>query len=126
MLEINPVLYSINSVDLEERVCKALPLTGAKVNSDDLGACQRMKNKDKMIIKFKNKKQKNDIIFKQKELKSKGDDLLALQLQKWILSKIDHSCDLENLLEIVNTFNSFLLSFRFTKPSAIVLSAKQI
>ena len=85
-----------------------------------------MKNKDKMIIKFKNKKQKNDIIFKQNELKSKGGDLLALQLQKWILSKIDHSCDLENLLEIVNTFNSFLLSFRFTKPSAIVLSAKQI
>ena len=41
MLEINPVLHSINSVDLEERVCKTLPLTGAKVNSDDLGACQK-------------------------------------------------------------------------------------
>ena len=68
MLEINPVPHSIN------KVCKALPLTGAKVKSDDLGAYQRMKNKDKMVIKFKNKNEKNDIIFKQKELKSKGDD----------------------------------------------------
>ena len=45
----------------------------------DLDACHRMKKKDKVIIKFKNRKQRNDVIFKRKELKSKGDDLLALQ-----------------------------------------------
>ena len=35
--------------------------------------------KDKVIIKFKNRKQKNEAIFKQKKLRPKGEDLLALQ-----------------------------------------------
>ena len=33
-------------------------LTGTKVMPDDLDACDRMKKKDKVIIKFKNRKQK--------------------------------------------------------------------
>ena len=64
MLEINPVLHSINNVDLEEKVCDALSLTGTKIKPDDLDACHRMKKKDKAIIKFKNRKQRNDVIFK--------------------------------------------------------------
>ena len=79
MLVINPVPHSINNVDLEEKVCEALSLTGTKFKPDDLDACHRMKKKEKVIIKFKNRKQRNDVIFKRKELKSKGDDLLALQ-----------------------------------------------
>ena len=121
-------------------------MTGTKDNPDDLDACQRMRNKDKVIIKFKNWKQRNDVIFQQKELKSKGDDPLALQFggslfinsmcfknqvlfykcrqlknigktfSYWFLnktlhvkmdengsvSKIYHSCDLENLFQVVN------------------------
>ena len=76
MLVINPVPHSIN---FEEKVFKALSLTGTKVKPEDLDVCHRMKKKDK-IIKFKNRKQRNEVIFKQKELKSKGEDLLALQL----------------------------------------------
>ena len=34
MLEVNPIPHSINNVDLEVKVCKALPLTGTKVNPD--------------------------------------------------------------------------------------------
>ena len=79
MLVINPVPHSINNVDFEEKVFKALSLTGTKVKPEDLDVCHRMKKKDK-IIKFKNRKQRNEVIFKQKELKSKGEDLLALQL----------------------------------------------
>ena len=79
MLEINPVPHSINNADLEEKVCEALPLTGTKGKPDDLDACHRMKKKGKVIIKFKNRKQRNDVIFKREELKSEGDDLLALQ-----------------------------------------------
>ena len=79
MLEINPVPHSMNNVDLEEKVCESLSLTGTKVKPDDLDACHRMKKKDKAIIKFKNRKQRNDMIFKRKEMKSKGDDLLAVQ-----------------------------------------------
>ena len=70
MMKINPVPHSINNVDLEEKVCEALPLTGTKVKQDDLDACHRMKKKDKVIIKFKKRKQRNDMIFKRKELKS--------------------------------------------------------
>ena len=72
MLEINSVSHSVNNVDLEEKICEALSLTGTKVNPDDLDACHRMKKKDKLIIKFKNRKQRNDRIFNKKELKSKG------------------------------------------------------
>ena len=79
MLVINPVPHSINNVDFEEKVYKALPLTGTKVKPEDLDACHRMKKKDKMIIKFKNRKQRNQVIFKQKELKLKGENVLALQ-----------------------------------------------
>ena len=82
MLEINPVHHSINNVDLEEKVCVVLFLTGTKVDPNDLDDCHRMKKKDKVIIKFKSRKQRNDVIFKRKELKSKGDDLLALQFSR--------------------------------------------
>ena len=78
MLETNPVPHSINNVDREENVCESLCLTSTKVKSENLDACHRMKKKDKVIIKFKKWKQRNDVIFKQKELKSKGEDLLAL------------------------------------------------
>ena len=56
MLEIDPVPHSINNVDLEEKVCEALPLTGTKVKPNDLDPYHRMKKKDKVIIKFKNSK----------------------------------------------------------------------
>ena len=94
MLEINPVPHSINNVDLEEKVCEALSLTGTEVKPDDLDACHRMKKKDKVIIKFKNRKQRNDAIFKRKELKSKGDDLLALQFGRSLF--INNSMCFEN------------------------------
>ena len=54
-----------------------MSLTGTKVMSDDLDAFHRMKKKDKVIINPKNIKQRNDVIFKRKKLKSKGDDLVA-------------------------------------------------
>ena len=38
-------LHLINNVDLEEKFCKALSLTGTKVKLDDLDACHRMKKK---------------------------------------------------------------------------------
>ena len=79
MLEINPVPHSVNNADLEEKGCEALSLTGTEVKLDDPDACRRMKKKDKVITKFKNRKQRNNAIFKRKKLKSKRDDLLALQ-----------------------------------------------
>ena len=64
MLEINPVPHSINNVELEELVCETLSLTGTKVKPDVLDACYSLKKTDQMIIKFKNRKQRINMIFK--------------------------------------------------------------
>ena len=91
MLEINPVPHSINNVELEELVCETLSLTGTKVKPDVLDACYSLKKTDQMIIKFKNRKQRINMIFKWKELKSKGNDLIALQFG-WSLFINDSMC----------------------------------
>ena len=44
-----------------------------------------MKKKDKVIIKLKNRKQRKDVIFKGKELKSKEDDIVALKFHHCLL-----------------------------------------
>ena len=62
MLEMNPVPHSISNIDLEEKVCEALPLTGTKVKLEDLDAFHRMKKIEKVIIKFRNRKQRNELI----------------------------------------------------------------
>ena len=112
MLDINPVSHSKNNVDLEEKVCKALSLTGTKVKPDDLDACHRMKKKDKVIIKFKNRKQRKDVIFKRKELKSKGDDLLALQSGRslFINNSMCSVCNFQSMKSPVE-LNSLLSKF---------------
>ena len=46
---------------------------------DNLQACHRMKNKEKVIVKFKVRQQRNKAIFSRKELKSKGEQLWDLQ-----------------------------------------------
>ena len=79
MLEINPVPQSISHDELEQSVCHVLSLTGTTVKPDDIHACHRMKNKEKVIDKFRDRKQRNDVIFKRKELKSKMTELKALQ-----------------------------------------------
>ena len=78
-IEINPIPQSIPNTDLENKVCQALSLTGTTVTPDDLQACHRMKNKEKVIVKFKDRKQRNKVIFSRKELKSKGEQLRDLQ-----------------------------------------------
>ena len=79
-IEINPIPQSIPNTDLENKVCQALSLTGTTVTPDDLQACHRMKNKEKVIVKFKDRKQRNKVFFFScKELKSKGKQLRDLQ-----------------------------------------------
>ena len=56
-----------------------LSLTGTTVTPDNLQACHRMKNKEKVIVKFKDRKERNKVIFSRKELKSKGEQLRELQ-----------------------------------------------
>ena len=61
-LEINPMSSDIVDDVLEQSVCQALSLTGISVEPDDLQACYRMRKKDRVIIKFKYRKQKHRVI----------------------------------------------------------------
>ena len=78
-IEIKLIPQSIPNIDLENKVCLALSLTGTAVTPDDLQACPCMKNKEKVIVKFKDRKQRNKVIFSRKELKSKEEQLRELQ-----------------------------------------------
>ena len=60
----------------EQSVCQALSLTGISVEPDDLKACHRMRKKDRVIIKFKCRKQKHCVVSKHKTLQNKSLVLL--------------------------------------------------
>ena len=67
-IEINPIPQSIPATDLENKICQVLSLTGTTVTSDNLQACHSMKNKEKVIVKFKDRKERNKVVFNWKEL----------------------------------------------------------
>ena len=67
-IEINPIPQSIPTTDLENKICQVLSLTGTTVTSDNLQACHSMKNKEKVIVKFKDRKKRNKVVFNWKEL----------------------------------------------------------
>ena len=78
-LEINPVPSDIADDVLEQSVCQALSLTGISVEPDDLQACHRMRKEDRVIIKFKCRKQKHRVLLNRKTLQNKILDLRLLK-----------------------------------------------
>ena len=78
-IEINPVPASISNEELEVNVCKALSLTGHEVIPDDLQACHRLKKKEIVIVKFKSRKQKRNILIDRKNLRNKSENLSQLK-----------------------------------------------
>ena len=78
-IELNPVPAEIHDDVLEENVCKALSLPGVNVVPEDLQACHRMKRSDRVILKFKCRKQKQSLIYKRKNLATKSQELTNLK-----------------------------------------------
>ena len=78
-LEINPVPSDIADDVLEQSVCYELSLTGILVESDDLQGCHCMRKKDRVIIKFKCRKQKHRVLLNHKTLENKSLDLAQLK-----------------------------------------------
>ena len=81
-LKINPVPSDIADDVLEQSVCQALSLTGISVEPDDLQACHRMRKKDRIIIKFKCRKQKHHVLLNRKTLQNKSLDLTQLKFSR--------------------------------------------
>ena len=77
--ELKPVPAKIYEDLLEESICKALSLTGVNVVPEDLQACHRMKRSDRVIVKFKCRKQKQSLIYKRKNLGTKSQELTNLK-----------------------------------------------
>ena len=74
ILEINPVPSDIADDVLEQSVCQY----GISAEPDDLQACHRMRKKDRVIIKFKCRKQKHGVLLSRKNLQNKSFDLAQL------------------------------------------------
>ena len=77
-LEVNPVPRNIGDNVLEETVCRAISLTGHEVTPDDLHACHRLKPKDRVILKFKDRKLKRSIQTNRKVPQQKSLELSEL------------------------------------------------
>ena len=86
MIEINLAPEDIQDKQLEESICQALSLTGTPVSAGDLEACHRMRQRDRVIVKFCSRKTRNDVIFKKKSLKGKSEELKNLDLYQQIYS----------------------------------------
>ena len=67
---------------LEQSVCQALSLTGISVEPNDLQACHCMRKKDRVIIKFKCRKQKHRVFSNRKTLQNKSLDLTQLKCSR--------------------------------------------
>ena len=78
-LEINSVPSDITDDVLEQPVCYELSLTGILVEPDDLQGCHHMRKKDRVIIKFKCRKQKHRVLLNHKTLENKSLDLMQLK-----------------------------------------------
>ena len=78
-IKLNPVPAEIHKDVLRESFCKVLSLTGVNVVPEDLQACHRMKRSDRVIVKFKCRKQKQSLIYKRKNLGTKSQELTNLK-----------------------------------------------
>ena len=74
-IEFNPVPAEIHEDVLEESICKPLSLTGVNVVPEDLHSCHHMKRSDRVIVKFKFRKQKQSLIYRRKNLGTKSQEL---------------------------------------------------
>ena len=68
-LEVNPVPESLEDEILVENNCKALSLTGVIVTPEQLHACHRLKKRNRVIVKFICRKQRQNVLFNRKTLK---------------------------------------------------------
>ena len=74
-LELNPVPQDIYDNVLEDTICKALPLTGQEGIPEDLHVCHLMSNRDRVIVKFKDRKLKHNVQIERKNLHQKSLEL---------------------------------------------------
>ena len=79
IIEINPFPESLGDEILEENFCKALSLTDVNVTPKQLHLCHCLKKQNRVIVKFKCHKKRQNFIFNRKNLKDKSANLTKLR-----------------------------------------------
>ena len=97
IIEISPVPGSISDQNLEEQVCKALSLTGIKVKNKDLHACHCMKRRSRVILKFKDRKLRYQVMANRKKLMEKKNELKELHFEESLYLSDSMCTDNHNL-----------------------------
>ena len=124
-IELNPVPVDITEDVLEENLCKALSLTGVNVVPNDLHSYHRIKRSNKMIVKFKCRKQKNSVMYKRKNLGNKSQELSNLKFSGRLFVSESMSHENQQLTynsnQKLNTDNS-KVPVRFTLPGSLTTS----
>ena len=82
MIEICPVPRSISDQNLEEQICKALSLTGIKIEDKNLHACHRMKRRGRVIPTFKDRKLRYQAMANRKTFLEKKKELKELHFEE--------------------------------------------
>ena len=68
-IEVTGIPSSIRDKDLEDKVCNVFGEIGVNVNERDIEICYRLREKDKTIVKFVNRKDCTNILKVKKDLK---------------------------------------------------------
>ena len=69
-LEIVGVPRSVPDNEIETKVCGIFQKIGCEITSDNIEACHRLKNKDRVIIKFSRRKDCQHVLSVKKDLKN--------------------------------------------------------
>ena len=83
-LEINKIPLNISDAELEGKICSALSLTGTPVTPEMLIALHRLKAKDRLIVKFKDRKTRNEVMASRRKLDLMSEELVSLGLPEKI------------------------------------------
>ena len=69
MIELNPISTSIDDNELETKICKVLSMTaGTNITSSMLQRCHRLTKKNVVIVKFNDRKVRQNVITNRRKL----------------------------------------------------------
>ena len=80
-IELNPIPEEIEDGELETAICKALSLSGVQVDPTEIIATHRLRQRDRAIVKFCNRKKRNEVYNKRKDLQHKSQELKELMFK---------------------------------------------
>ena len=95
-IELKKFPEGIDDSNLKSKVCELLSITGLGVVPNDIDKCHRLSNKQNVILEFKERQKRDDVLRNRKNLKEKSVELEQI------------GCDKTMILESLTPTYSFL------------------